>query len=280
MTRTGMRVLAVLALAAGAPAAPALAQRVTEIQIAPPLLRLRPGAQVQVLATAYDRDGVPVEARIVWTSTNINVATVDSLGMVHAVAPGLAIITASTDSTITRRRHGRSTVFVSTTGSWVSGGPGKTMVPGDTIPPPECDDLEFALRNPGRMCWDVRPTQRGSTFLAAPASCTERVRPVVFQLRVGPDGRVRERRTLSDSGCEAYLQAAAAILEDVCCNPAYRNGRPVTAWTIFTVRPPYQPRVLVTPPAPPTVVVPAPPAPPRRPATPAPGKQGPRPSER
>ena len=272
MMRTITRVLTVLVLLAAAAAAPAPAQRVTEIQVAPPLLRMRPGAQVQVLATAYDRDGAPVDARIVWSSTNINVATVDSLGMVHAVAPGLAIITASTDSAATRRRYGRSTVFVSTTLSWVAGGPGKTMVPGDTVPPPECDDVEFALRNPGRMCWDVRPTQRGSTILAAPASRSERVGPVVFQLRIGPDGRVRERLTRSDSGCEAYLQAAAAMLDEVCCNPAYRNGRPVTAWTLFTVRPPTQSRVLVRPPMPPVPTMPA------TPRAPAPGKQGPRPS--
>lgn len=252
-----MRVRTLLALALVAATAPLAAQQVTEISIAPPFLRLRPGAQVHVLATAYDREGMPVDARLSWTSSNINVATVDSLGRVYAVAPGMAIITAATDSAQARRRYGRSTVFVSTTSSWGVGGP-KTMVTGDSLPPAECDDPNFALRNPGRLCWDVRPTQRHETRLERPATCPYGA-PAIFQVRVGPDGRILERRTLVDPGCEEYHRAAAALVDSVCCNPAWRHGRAVAAWTMISVRPSARTRVWVTPaPLPHTPVPPAP----------------------
>lgn len=274
MTTRTMRALLAAVLAAGAAAPPLAAQRIMEIQVAPPLLRLRPGALAHVLATAYDRDGIPVNARLVWSSTNINVATVDSLGRVYAVSPGIAVITATTDSTERRRRYGRSTVFVSSTSAWGTGAGHKTM-PVDTVPPPECDDPGVALRNPGRACWDVRPTQRANPVLERPASCPYGA-PAIFQVRVGPDGRILERRTLVDPGCEEYLRAAAAIVDSVCCTPAYRHGRPVTAWTMISIRPPYRTRVYVTPPAAPAPMVPGVPRPDRTPA-PAPDKQGPRP---
>jgi hypothetical protein len=236
---------------------------------------MRPGAQVQVLATAYDRHGDPVEAQLTWLSTNINVATVDSSGMVYAVAPGLAIITAASEESGTRRRTGRTTVFVSHGGTAPSDG--KTLTAADTTPPPECDDMEFALRNPGRLCWNVRPTLRASSVLAPPASCPTPTGPIVFQVRVSADGSVQESRVAAPANCEDYRRMATGLLADVCCRPAYRNGRPVAAWTIIVFRPPTQPRTFLIPmpPAMPTPPVPATPT--RPPRTPAPGKQAPRP---
>lgn len=251
-------------------ATPVAAQRVVEVQLAPPLLRLAPGAQVQVLATAYDREGAPVEARLIWSSTNINVATVDSLGRVYAVAPGLAIITAASDTATSRRTTGRTTVFVS---SMVRSGE-KRLASADTVPPAECAELEFGLRNPARACWDARPALRGSVIVAPPSTCTGHVAPVVLHVRVDADGTVREARTAAPSSCEAYRQMATTLLGDLCCRPAYRNGHPVAAWTTIVIRPPREARVIVTPPYAPTVPVPQAPRPPR---TPAPGKQAPRP---
>jgi hypothetical protein len=265
---------------------PLAAQRVAEVQLAPPLLRLRPGAQVQVLATVFDETGTPTDARLVWMSTNINVATVDSTGVVYAVAPGLAIITAASDSAGGRRRRtGRTTVFVSP--PTAMGGDGKSLS-SDTVPPAECADREFALRNPGRVCWNVRPSLRGTTLITPPSTCPTPVVPVVFHVRVSADGAVQETRVAGPSGCDAYRQMASDLLAELCCRPAYRNGRPVAAWTVVVIRPPVSPRVLVHPappaaPVPPTpgapgATPPPPPSqPPRAPRGPAPDKQAPRP---
>lgn len=273
-----MRARLAIAMTAAAVLAGPLPAQVTEVQLAPPLLRLRPGAQIQVLATAYNREGAPVDARLFWSSTNINVATVDSLGRVVAVAPGFAIISATADTANPYRRGtGRTTVFVSH--SQATGG--KQLAGADTIAPAECDEMEFGLRNPGRACWDTRPSLRASAIVAAPPSCagspTVSVTPVIFHVRVNMDGSVREVRVANPSTCDAYRQMASELLTDICCRPAWRRGRPVAAWTVVVVRPPSPSRVIITP-APPVPAVPgAPGTAPRAPRGPAPGKQGPRP---
>ncbi len=78
---------------------PALSQQpkaVAEVQVAPPMVRLETGATHRLAAMAYDADGnvIATGVRYVWSSNNVNVARVDSLGVVTAVEPGSAVIRA------------------------------------------------------------------------------------------------------------------------------------------------------------------------------------------
>ena len=69
---------------------------VAEVQVAPPAVALQAGATHKLTAMAYDGDGNVIAAgvRYVWSSNNVNVARVDSLGVVTAVEPGSAVIRA------------------------------------------------------------------------------------------------------------------------------------------------------------------------------------------
>src|SRR4029077_16405753 len=69
------------------------AQNIAEVQVAPPSVTLRVGERSGLLATAFDRAGnVIPNARVVWSSNNIQVARVDNNGRVTGVANGVAII--------------------------------------------------------------------------------------------------------------------------------------------------------------------------------------------
>ena len=83
---------AVLALA---PAAPVVAQTVTEVQVTPETLTLPAGGRQTLFATAYDRQGnlVP-NARFTFWSSDTTVAKVGRDGAVVGVAPGLAKVEA------------------------------------------------------------------------------------------------------------------------------------------------------------------------------------------
>ncbi|HEY6223603.1 MAG TPA: hypothetical protein VIW26_07460, partial [Gemmatimonadales bacterium] len=71
MTFTRLLVLA-------AAAAPAAAQTVTEVQVAPPSISIKVGERYGLIATAYDRVGnVLPAARIQWVSNNTAIARVD-----------------------------------------------------------------------------------------------------------------------------------------------------------------------------------------------------------
>ncbi len=79
--------------------APALCQQakaVVEVQVAPPSVTIQVGATHRLSALAYDADGNVIAAgvRYAWSSNNVNVARVDSLGVVTAVEPGNAVIRA------------------------------------------------------------------------------------------------------------------------------------------------------------------------------------------
>lgn len=272
---TARRSLLALGIAAAAALPPALsAQRVIEIQVAPAFLRILPGAQTMALATAYDGDGNPVDARIYWWSSNINVASVDSNGMIRAVAPGLAIITASTDSSAARRRRfGRTTVIVAGTGVMPDGLPGnkRMIVTSDTAVPPECTDAEFGFRNVGRVCFDSPPNLIGSPILEVPSDCPESTTPAVYLVRVDDRGQAGAFRVLSLSSCDRYQEWATMRVRSARFRPARRNGLPVAAWTVLAYRTPMtNPRIYITPPAPT-------PMPPVTPRIPAPNKQPPRP---
>src|SRR4029077_9897252 len=73
----------------------ALAQAVTEVQVAPPSITIKVGEKSGLLATAFDRVGnVIPTARVIWSSNNVAVAKVDNNGTVTGIGGGVAIIEA------------------------------------------------------------------------------------------------------------------------------------------------------------------------------------------
>jgi len=90
-----MRVRRFLLSAALAWPGVALAQAVTEVQVAPPSVTIKVGERNGLLATAFDRVGnVIPTARVIWSSNNVAVAKVDNNGTVTGVGGGVAIIEA------------------------------------------------------------------------------------------------------------------------------------------------------------------------------------------
>ncbi|MFI5207887.1 MAG: Ig domain-containing protein [Candidatus Binatia bacterium] len=90
----------VVATALASPDA-ALAQRsrciVREVSVSPPDAQVQVESTAPVLATAYDPAGNPCDnVTYVWTSNNVQVATVNRSGIVMGVSPGVAIITVRT----------------------------------------------------------------------------------------------------------------------------------------------------------------------------------------
>jgi uncharacterized protein YjdB len=67
---------------------------VTGIEVWPPTVNLPKGSQTAVIAIISP--GNATEKGVVWTSSNPEVATVDQYGRVTAIAPGTALITATT----------------------------------------------------------------------------------------------------------------------------------------------------------------------------------------
>lgn len=99
---------------------------VTEVQVAPPSVSLRIGERTGLLATAFDRIGnVIPTARIVWTSTNVQIARVDNNGTVTGVAAGVAIIEARAGT-----KKGQAAVQV------LGGGSPAPATPAPAAPPP------------------------------------------------------------------------------------------------------------------------------------------------
>src|SRR5947208_2159904 len=73
----------------------AVAQNVSEVQVAPPTVTVKVGERSGLLATAFDRAGnVIPTVRFIWSSNNVQVARVDNDGTVSGVAGGVAIIEA------------------------------------------------------------------------------------------------------------------------------------------------------------------------------------------
>src|SRR5256885_6678785 len=98
MTRAGL-----LALFALLVAAPARAQNIAEVQVAPPSVTIRIGERSGLLATAFDRVGnVIPTVRIIWSSNNVAVARVDNNGTVTGVGGGVAIVEARAGTQIGR----------------------------------------------------------------------------------------------------------------------------------------------------------------------------------
>jgi hypothetical protein len=68
--------------------------RVRDVSVLPTSAQLGVGEVVQVSATAYATDGGLCSNGFFFTSSNVNVARVDSRGTITALSPGVAIITA------------------------------------------------------------------------------------------------------------------------------------------------------------------------------------------
>ncbi|HEX5439035.1 MAG TPA: Ig-like domain-containing protein [Gemmatimonadaceae bacterium] len=71
---------------------------VAKVEVNPPAAFVRPGGTVQFTAATLDKDGNTLTGRTVkWTSSDQNVATVDTTGLVTAVASGSATISATAE---------------------------------------------------------------------------------------------------------------------------------------------------------------------------------------
>jgi len=230
----------------------ARAQRVREVQIAPPFLKLHADAETRVLATAYDWNGTPVSTTFRWTSSNINIVTVTPDGLIRAVAPGVAIVTASVDSG-PRRRGGQITVFVARPGPpAMPATPGMPPTPGVPQPPShpmahvnidsivrasvDCADPFINSVNPARACWNRRPYPRAAPVIAVPAACDRPPREVHVFIQVAEDGATLEARAFMPSLCPAFTDSAVAFARSLTFEPAQKEGRPVRAWVRLPVR--------------------------------------------
>lgn len=70
---------------------------VSTVTLSPSSVSIQSGASSQLTATARNAAGTTVSRSFTWTSSNPNVATVTSTGLVRGVAAGTATITATTD---------------------------------------------------------------------------------------------------------------------------------------------------------------------------------------
>lgn len=86
---------------------------VAEVQVAPAAITIPPGTTQKLLAVAYDAGGnVITTARYRWSSNNLNVARVDSMGTVSAVAEGSAVVRAEAIGSGPPLRHGAAVITV------------------------------------------------------------------------------------------------------------------------------------------------------------------------
>ena len=101
-----------------------VAQQVTSLQVNPPTASVQTGNSLSLTATAVNNDGSRGTATNVnWTSSNPQIATVSTAGMVTGVSPGTATITA-TSGTLS----GAATVTVGSTSSSVTIAPANSTV--------------------------------------------------------------------------------------------------------------------------------------------------------
>lgn len=253
----------VAAVAALALARALEAQRVVEVQIAPRYLRMRVDAQVTVLATAYDVEGNPVAVPFRWSSSNINVVQVSPEGVIRAVSPGAAVVSAmAVEEGVPKSPVGRLSVFVSRQGAAtvtpaVPGVPPVGGVPAPGQPPAivvrpggqminvdsairaniNCDDPATNGINPALACWQVRARPRVPPTVAAPPSCGYDLTPVTVLVRVTETGETVDVRLFSPSHCHDFTEAAMRFARTLTFVPAQRDGRPIEAWTLVRIHP-------------------------------------------
>lgn len=258
------KLVGTLILAAAALAPEVRAQRVVEVQVAPRFVRMRVDAQTSVLATAFDANGTPVPATFRWWSSNINVVQVSTDGVLHAVAPGVAIVGAAVADSSPRKRFGQMTVFVlrpeaETLPPGPPGEPG--MVPPPTPPRTyvvvprgkpmmnvdsairasiNCDDPSINAINPARACWDERARPVDPPMALVPDSCGYEVTPATLMVRVSESGQVEEVRLFAPSRCPQFTDAAMAVVRGLGFRPAQRRGQNIGAWMLIRVVPRHQ----------------------------------------
>ncbi len=81
---------------------------VASVSVSPPTATVQAGLTVQLTATPLDAGGNPLSGRVVtWSSNNTAAATVNGSGLVTGVAPGSAMITATSEG-----KSGASTITV------------------------------------------------------------------------------------------------------------------------------------------------------------------------
>ena len=86
---------------------------VAEVQVAPAAITIQAGTTQRLIAVAYDAGGTVITtARYRWSSTNLNVARVDSTGTVTAVAEGSAVVRAEAIGSGPPARHGAAVITV------------------------------------------------------------------------------------------------------------------------------------------------------------------------
>src|SRR5213596_3897873 len=108
------------------------AQNVSEVQVAPPTVTVKVGERSGLLATAFDRAGnVIPTVRVIWSSNNRAVASVDNDGTVTGVAGGIAII----EARVASRRGSTAVQVVGSVGA-AAGGGAAPPAPGPAATPP------------------------------------------------------------------------------------------------------------------------------------------------
>ncbi len=269
MRRILASALLLLACAAGAEAQQ---PRVAEVQIAPRFLRMRVDAEAPLVATAYDADGMPVDTVFQWWSSNLNVATVSPEGLVRALAPGVAVVTAAA-GTGAARRVGQVTVFVLRPGQHITVAPvpatprippagtpqpaPRTPPAGVWVAPPappsaahidsmvrasiDCSEPFLNAINPARACYDERAHLVETARLVLPVSvktsCPYTSRTVVSALvLVLEDGRVEDVRLYAPTGCTVVDSTAEQAARALTFTPAQREGRPHRSWVRLQLR--------------------------------------------
>jgi len=263
-----------LALLIAVPAGAAQAQRIAEVQIAPPFVKMVPDAQIQASATAYDSAGTPVAVRFRWMSSNINVATVNDNGLVRAVAPGTTLISAVYEGQRGGRRRAVQVQVLardpSVTGVTVAPVPPGTpampvpgMPPAGPVPgampsgPPtmvfvsphgvdsmmkasvNCNEPMINAVNPLRACYDQRPTPRlpqAATLAPCPDQPGTWGMGLLLMARVSETGTVADVMPYVRNVCPQLVDAAIAATRAMTFNPALREGRPVGAWVRIVLR--------------------------------------------
>jgi len=86
---------------------------VAEVQVAPAAITIQVGASQRLVAVAYDADGnVITTAHYRWLSTNLNVVTVDTAGVVTAVGDGSAVVRAVAIGSGAPPKHGVAVITV------------------------------------------------------------------------------------------------------------------------------------------------------------------------
>ena len=260
-----------LLLATLAPARLA-AQRVSEIQIAPPHMRIVQDAQAQLVATAYDSNGAPVNTRIRWSSSNINIATISADGTVRAITPGTVLMTATAEQE-GRRVQTRATVYVlrprpeprtvfipaepPAASAPSASSPAPAPAPGGVPFPPRggmtmvrmdsamrasinCNEPFLNAANPMRACYDSAATLRDSSFVVperpARDRCPQGAPAITLLVQVNEYGRVDGVMPFASTQCGEFTRAVIDAARRAVFTPAEQNGKPIRAWVRLHVR--------------------------------------------